>query len=233
MANEKTDKLSEMLRKNREAVEDLISGVNQSVENSRSSLSQIKKLQKLSRQIDKIVDVINMVSIQTNMLAVNGAIEAARAGEFGKGFAVVAADIRNLAHDSTKNAERIKEMVKAINDQILSVSKDVDETIKQAISEAENAKEITSMLGDIGNQTNDVKAGAQQILDLSSQIASAIEQIKVGAEQIATAAQEAQKAAEEAAVAAKEQSKGAEELSRAIEEIASLADELQSFGFTA
>ena len=53
---------------------------------------------------------ISTVSIQTNMLAVNGAIEAARAGEFGKGFVVVATDIRNLAHDSSENADRIKDL---------------------------------------------------------------------------------------------------------------------------
>ncbi|WP_425463823.1 methyl-accepting chemotaxis protein [Neomoorella humiferrea] len=58
--------------------------------------------------IDKIVDTIASVSIQTNMLAVSGAIEAARAGEYGKGFAVVASDIRNLAQESARNAEQIK-----------------------------------------------------------------------------------------------------------------------------
>ncbi|MBK9444195.1 MAG: hypothetical protein IPN53_24045 [Comamonadaceae bacterium] len=33
----------------------------------------------MSRRIDKIVDAITTVSVQTNMLAVNGSIEAARA----------------------------------------------------------------------------------------------------------------------------------------------------------
>ena len=193
---------------------------------------QIKKLQFLSRQIDKIVDVINMVSIQTNMLAVNGAIEAARAGEFGKGFAVVAADIRNLAHDSTQNAAKIKDMVKSINDQISTVSKDVEEIMKQAIQETEKARTVTTMLDTIEKEAFVVGKGAQEILDLVTTIASSMEQIKVATEQIATSAQEALKAAEEAATAAKEQSKGTEELSKAIEEIASLADELQSFGFS-
>jgi len=46
--------------------------------------------------------------------AVNGAIEAARAGEFGKGFVVVATDIRNLAHDSSENADRIKDLAQVL-----------------------------------------------------------------------------------------------------------------------
>ena len=65
----------------------------------------------ISRSVDKIVDGIGMVSIQTNMLAVNGSVEAARAGDFGKGFAVVSKDIRSLARDSGENAGRIKDTV--------------------------------------------------------------------------------------------------------------------------
>ena len=56
----------------------------------------------VSRNVEKIVDGIGMVSVQTNMLAVNGSVEAARAGDFGKGFAVVSKDIRNLARIPAK-----------------------------------------------------------------------------------------------------------------------------------
>ena len=86
---------------------------------------------------DKIVDAITQVSIQTNMLAVNGSIEAARAGEYGKGFVVVATDIRNLAHDSAENADRIKDMVKAIQDQIGFVGRDLSEIMNTALGEVE------------------------------------------------------------------------------------------------
>ena len=97
----------------RQAVDELVEGVFKGLEDTRKSRDQINALELVSRRIDKIVDAITTVSIQTNMLAVNGAIEAARAGEFGKGFVVVSTDIRNLAHDSSENAERIKDMVKA------------------------------------------------------------------------------------------------------------------------
>ena len=85
-----------------------------SAESSNESREQITSLEQVSRRIDKIVDAITTVSIQTNMLAVNGSVEAARAGEFGKGFAVVSTDIRNLARESAENAERIKDTVKSI-----------------------------------------------------------------------------------------------------------------------
>ena len=74
------------------------------------------------------------------MLAVNGSVEAARAGEFGKGFAVVSTDIRNLARDSAENADRIKDTVKAIQDQIVGVRSDLTEIADAAAAEVEKNK---------------------------------------------------------------------------------------------
>jgi methyl-accepting chemotaxis protein len=95
--------------------------VARALETTRRSLGLIAGLEGVSRSVDKIVDGIGMVSIQTNMLAVNGSVEAARAGDFGKGFAVVSKDIRTLARDSGENAGRIKDTVRAIQDQIGAV----------------------------------------------------------------------------------------------------------------
>jgi methyl-accepting chemotaxis protein len=106
---EKVVAIKNLLGENKTSIECLITGISSSADASRASIKQMKDLELVSRRIDKIVDAISTVSIQTNMLAVNGSIEAARAGEFGKGFVVVATDIRNLAHDSprTPTASRI------------------------------------------------------------------------------------------------------------------------------
>jgi methyl-accepting chemotaxis protein len=210
------------------AVDALITGISSSTNASRASIKQMKDLELVSRHIDKIVDAITTVSIQTNMLAVNGAIEAARAGEFGKGFVVVATDIRNLAHNSSENADRIKDLVKAVQDQIEVVGQDLDEIADAALSEVEKAKATTTDLMTIEIDITEVGKGADEILAVSNEIAAAVTQVKKGIEQISATAQEADKAATEAASAAKQQSQGAEELAAAIEEIASLADELQS-----
>jgi len=220
--------IKNILAVNKLAVDALIEGVLNSASASRASIKQMKDLELVSRRIDKIVDAISTVSIQTNMLAVNGAIEAARAGEFGKGFVVVATDIRNLAHDSSENADRIKDLVKAVQDQIGVVARDLDEIVATALSETEKAKVATSALVTIESDITEVEKGAREILAASEEIATAIAQVKKGIEQISAAAQEADKAATEAASAAKQQSQGAEEMASAIEEIASLADELQS-----
>jgi len=226
--NERAAAIRTLMGENKKNIDNLIGGITTNVESTQTSITQVKELELVSRKIDKIVDAISQVSIQTNMLAVNGSIEAARAGDFGKGFVVVATDIRNLAHDSAENADRIKDMVKAIQDQIGLVGRDLNGIVTSALAEVEKAKLITTSLNKIEADVAAVQQGNQEAVAAAQEIANAVTQVKVGVEQVSTAAALAEKAAEQASAAARQQSQGAEELSAAIEEIASLADELQS-----
>ena len=221
------EKIGAMLSEIRITVNGLSRGVAQSLDTTRLSLGQVAGLEKISRSVDKIVDGIGMVSIQTSMLAVSGSVEAARAGDFGKGFAVVSKDIRTLALDSGENAGRIKDTVRAIQDQIAAVRRELEQIISAA--EAENQKNIgvLSALDIIETSMKEVGAGNEQILAGSREILSSMKEAARGAQQVAAAAEEASSAAEEAATAAKQQARGAEDLAAAIEEIASLAQEIQ------
>ncbi len=224
---EKGNAISSLLSENRTAIEGIIAGVSEAMTAGQRSVQEIQELDVVSRRIDKIVDAIANVAIQTNMLAVNGAVEAARAGEYGKGFAVVSIDIQNLAEDAQKNADDIKDMVKGIQDQIAIVRSDLTETSEAALQEVERAKKTTSLLGTVARDMEIVLAGNQDILNSSDEILEAVTTAKQGMELIAAAAEEAQTAANQASTAAAEQGKGAEELSIAIDSIAASADELQ------
>src|SRR5262249_812615 len=68
---------------------------------------QILSLSEQTGQIDAITRAVSELANQTNLLALNAAVEAARAGEHGRGFAVVATEIRKLADESRRSAERI------------------------------------------------------------------------------------------------------------------------------
>jgi methyl-accepting chemotaxis protein len=225
---EKGQAISDLLGVNKVAVDELIAGVTMSVDAGRKSREQITALEQISRRIDKIVDAINTVSIQTNMLAVNGSVEAARAGEFGKGFAVVSTDIRNLARESAENADRIKDTVKAIQDQIVTVRGDLAEIVEASVIEVEKNRQIATSLETVAKDMIVVLAGNKEILAGSDEILKVTKEVQTGVEQVAAAAQEAGRASSEATDAAKEQAKGTAELATAIEEIASLADELQA-----
>lgn len=227
-STEKLTELQKLLENNKIAVDDMISGISTSAESSLVSAKNIKSLEEIIRQIDKIVDAIVNVTIQTNMLAVNGSIEAARAGEFGRGFSVVAGDIRSLANESAENTDKIKDLVRGIQSQIQRVAADIDSSSKTSFAEVEKAKKITHNLNVIEESMVKVVAGTAEVQKNTEESMVALEQARKGVDQIAAAAQEASRGAAEATVAATQQAKGMQDLAEAIEEISGLADELQN-----
>jgi len=68
-------------------------------------------IQKSSSAIGEIISVIDGITFQTNVLALNAGVEAARAGDAGRGFAVVAQEVRSLAEKSAKSANEIKRLI--------------------------------------------------------------------------------------------------------------------------
>jgi methyl-accepting chemotaxis protein len=226
-AVKRIESLAADLHENRAAAMRLASGVEQALSETRAVIGLMSGLDDSGRRIEKIVDGIALVAVQTNMLAVSGSIEAARTGEAGRGFAIVSGDIRNLARDASENADRIKDVVRQIRDQITVVRRDLEQSA--AIAQAEVSKNTLTAerLGAVEDDVQVIRQGSAAILSGSETILTAVREVRLGTQQVAAVAEQAGSAAAQAAAAARQQARGAEDLAAAIEEIASLADELQ------
>jgi methyl-accepting chemotaxis protein len=67
-----------------------------------------------AERIGAIISLISDIASQTNLLALNATIEAARAGEAGKGFAIVANEVKHLANQTAKAADKITTQIGSI-----------------------------------------------------------------------------------------------------------------------
>jgi methyl-accepting chemotaxis protein len=71
----------------------------------------VGEIDRMTQEVDQMVQAIEDVSFRTNLLALNAAVEAARAGEKGAGFAVVADEVRQLAQLTNRSARDIRDVV--------------------------------------------------------------------------------------------------------------------------
>ena len=102
------------------------------------AVSAMDEINKSSKKIADIINVIDEIAFQTNLLALNAAVEAARAGEQGRGFAVVASEVRNLAQRSATAAKEIKSL---INESVQKVG-DGSELVNQSGQTLERNREL-------------------------------------------------------------------------------------------
>jgi methyl-accepting chemotaxis protein len=138
---------------------------------------QILRLSEQAGQIGSIANLVSDLASQTNMLALNAAVEAARAGEQGKGFAVVAAEVRQLAEQSKKSAERANALVidiqKATNAAVM-----VTEAGTMTVNEVSAiAQQTGQTFGNLAGIANGVYENAQQVLLNSQEQVRSIRQV--------------------------------------------------------
>jgi methyl-accepting chemotaxis protein len=138
--------------------------------------SKIMQLSEQTGQIATVSDLVADIANQTNMLSLNAAVEAARAGEQGKGFAVVAGEVRKLADQSKKSAEKINVLISEIQASINSTVMVTDEGTKTAAQGITLAADTAEAFAGIEQAINAVFANTQDISISSKRQAITVQQ---------------------------------------------------------
>lgn len=127
-------------------------------EKSSDASEAVNGLKSVASGIENFVGLIQGISEQTNLLALNAAIEAARAGEQGRGFAVVADEVRTLAQRTAEATAEIGALISTIGGEVDRVSSGIGSVGDQGAFLAEELQQVSGHIqavGDVSRRVSD------------------------------------------------------------------------------
>ena len=176
---DKTDEGKAIVEKIKKGTSAIYKEAKENDQHTRAVVLEIEDLLKISiehskkaGQINELTNQILSVSSQTNLLALNASIEAARAGEAGKGFAVVADEIRELAENSKRAANNIKDISDLVTTSVESLSKSAQEMLRFV------DEHVLEDYSDFVNSTTKYDEGVSEINLVVEHIAANIEHLQ-------------------------------------------------------
>ena len=178
--------------------------------------NQIVNLSEQTGQITVVSDLVADLASQTNMLALNAAVEAARAGEQGKGFSVVADEIRKLADQSKKSADKINALANDIQTAINRTVMVTDEGTKTVNEGIDLAQSTAATFAGVTDAVNNVFLNSQQISTSAKQQAVSIQQVLSSMTNISQGSQESAIGMHQVKMTTRELTQVADELKAAV-----------------
>ncbi|MEJ8544290.1 methyl-accepting chemotaxis protein [Brevibacillus borstelensis] len=138
----------------------------------------IRQLNKQANKVEEIVQTINQIATQTNLLALNAAIESARAGEHGRGFAVVADEVRKLAEQSATATQEIAEILQSLHHESENAVKHMSTGEVSVAKGQELAVETVASI-------ETVRAGMEAFLEAVEHVRTSMDRVKMRSGEVA------------------------------------------------
>jgi methyl-accepting chemotaxis protein len=199
-AEETTRRLNavvETAEQGRERVLETVTGMEAIRAATEESRRVIADLGRRVESIGTVVSVIDQVTSQTGLLALNASIIAAQAGEHGRAFAVVAAEMNALAERvfaGTKEIDGLVRAVQAESENAVAAIARGAATVKNGVDRAAEAgaslEQITSVarescgrMSEITAATNEQKSVAQEVAGQMARVLTRVEQIQRASEE--------------------------------------------------
>ena len=220
------------------SVEKTIEGIQDIKSSFDKTAHYLNKLGVRSDEIGKILNVIDEITDQTTLLALNAAILAAQAGEQGKGFSVVADEIKDLAERTSFSTHEIAELIQSVQQEVkdailamddglrsvevgLKVAKDADNAlhkiVESTVQSAEMSDTIKRSTTEQAKTTRLVSEAMERVKNMVSHIARTTQEQSKGALLIAEATEKMRTVANQVKTATGEQLINTRHISEAME----------------
>jgi methyl-accepting chemotaxis protein len=200
----------------------------------------VNRLGKRSQEIGQILKVIDEVTDQTSLLALNAAILAAQAGEHGKGFAVVAEEIKDLAERTAASTQEISGLIASVQEEtaqsvqamgrglaaveagvsLVNVTSEVlQEVANSSRQSAETARAIEKTTAEQAKGASQISETSVSVAGQVEQIAHALQEQRKGSERISKAAERMREITGQVKTATQEQTSGSRQIANAVESV--------------
>jgi phosphate/phosphite/phosphonate ABC transporter binding protein len=203
------------------SVEKAIEGMQNIKLSVEKTANYMRKLGGRSNEIGNILNVIDEVTDQTTLLALNAAILAAQAGEHGKGFSVVADEIKDLAERTSFSTHEIAALIQAVQQEVRDAILAMDEGLRSV----EDGFKVTR---DAGDALRKIVESAKQSAEMAFSIERSTAEQARATRLVSEAMEKVKNMVAQVAKATSEQSKGALLITKATEKMRDVANHVKA-----
>ena len=214
------------LNSSRENIDTLIDRTKISNDANENVSKELEELNTYTVQMHSIIELIDNITTQTSLLALNASIEAARAGEAGRGFSVVASEISNLATQTQDATVDITTLIENISKELEEVIRVIAQMIENAKEQNKAASNTAKSFSAIADKTTMVYEEAAQMKSIVAEHTNANNIIASGIETISAATEEVTAHSNETYEITSENTKTTAEIGRIIEELDQMTKDL-------
>jgi phosphate/phosphite/phosphonate ABC transporter binding protein len=168
------------------SVEKTMDGMKKIKEAVERTATIIRGLGDRSEEVGKILNVIDEITEQTTLLALNAAILASQAGEHGKGFSVVADEIKDLAERTSFSTQEIATLIGSVQNEVSGAGAAMDEgvaSVEEGFRLANNSAEALKKIVDSAKKSSEMSFAIEKTTE---QQAGAIASVTRSMERIRT-----------------------------------------------
>jgi methyl-accepting chemotaxis protein len=174
-----SDDFIETKNKNNEMVNSIHTVLDKKLTEIQTDQELMQSLVQQAHSLSDLTYLIQNISHQTKILAINAKVVAGKSGEAGNQFAVIANEVGNLSYESSQTSKKIES---AISDLISNIEK----SFSQKLDDEQRQKE-TNILKDVNNQLTSLAADFDQLVEMHQQM---LQQLDTNSKEVSDRVQE-------------------------------------------